>query len=167
MAKFLKQVAGQISEESGVTTSAGAGDVGKLPQLDASGRLDVSLMPTGIGAETQSVLASEAISANDFVNLYNNTGTLNMRKADASNGRVAHGFVKAAVANAASGLVFREGKVTLSGLTPGSNYFLSGTTAGTSTATAPTTATHHLQILGQALSATELDFEYADSIILA
>ena len=34
---------------------AGAGDAGKIPAVDSSGRLDTSFMPTGIGADTAAI----------------------------------------------------------------------------------------------------------------
>ncbi len=42
--KFIKQVAGVLAEESAVTSSAGAGDSGKVPALNASGVLDATIV---------------------------------------------------------------------------------------------------------------------------
>jgi hypothetical protein len=44
MAKFIKLVAGLMTEESTVGTSAGAGDTGKVPHLNASGVLDSTIV---------------------------------------------------------------------------------------------------------------------------
>ena len=102
MAKYISQVAGVLTEVAGLATSAGAGDAGKIPQLDGSGKLDPSLMPTGIGADTASIQASEALSAGDLVNVWNSGGA-RVRKADAStSGKEAHGFVLATVASGAN-----------------------------------------------------------------
>ncbi len=52
--KFLRFVNGVFTEIFGVQTSAGASNAGDIPALDDSGRLDQSLMPIGIGADTRS-----------------------------------------------------------------------------------------------------------------
>ena len=167
MAKFLKrdQATGTIQEESTVTVSAGAADVGKAASLDAAGKLDPSVMPVGIGADTQSAVASEALAANDLINFHNVAGVLNMRKADKTNGRAAMGFVKAAVANAASGVAFLEGALPALARAPGARQYLD--TAGGVTE-APATAAGHLhQYIGNALTATSINFEADDPILLA
>lgn len=80
--KFLNidSSTGLPKQESAVGTSAGAGDANKLAKLDGGGRFDISMMPTGIGAETTTVTASEALSAGDLVNLYSNAGTRSLRR---------------------------------------------------------------------------------------
>src|SRR5882757_9494798 len=95
MAKYLTNASGTVTEVATPTTSAGAGDSGKIPSLDAGGKLDSSFMPTGIAADTAAITASEALSAGDLVNVWNSTGA-KVRKADASTaGKEAHGFVAA------------------------------------------------------------------------
>ena len=191
--KLIKNNAGTLTEETTLTTSAGAGDANKVPalnasgvldptllnatvstspnkmvQLDGAGKLDVTVMPTGIGADTASILASEALAAGDLVNVWNNAGTANMRKADAStSGKEAHGFVLAAVSNGASGTAYFEGSNTQqTGLTPGVQ-FLSATTPGKATNVAPTGAGKIVQRVGLATSATSFNFESGDPIVLA
>jgi hypothetical protein len=162
MAKYVALVSGELQEVTGTAASAGAGDSGKIVQLDASGRIDPSAMPVGVGADTKSITATEALSAGDLVNIH----SAGVRKADASTAREAHGFVLAAVANAAQALVYFEGTVTgLTGLTVGAPMFLG--TAGVATATAPTTATHISQRVGVATSATEVSFEPQRKVTLA
>lgn len=58
---------------SGTTTSAGAGSSGEIPALDASGRLDTSMMPVGFGQDSISATAGETLTAGDFV-YFNGTG---------------------------------------------------------------------------------------------
>lgn len=158
--KFLSVANGIYTLFTAIAASTGAADANKIPMTDSSGKFDISLMPTGIGPSTVTVLASEALSAGDFVNIYNNAGTANCRKADGANGRPADGFVLAAVANAANATVYLQGNNTaLSGLIPGENMFLSATTAGTATATAPNATGNILQRLGRALNATTIVFE--------
>jgi len=193
-AKFIKNNAGTLTEESAVTTSAGAGDSGKIPALDAAGvlaasiinskassagagdagkivaldgagRIDTTMMPVGIGADTQSITASEALAAGDFVNIWDSSGA-KVRKADATvAGKEAHGFVTAAVASAASATVYFEGSNNnVTGQTPGP-VFLS-TTAGAATATAPTGTGNVVQRIGFATSATAINFQSQPPVVL-
>src|SRR5512143_1765954 len=94
--KYLYNNVGALTEKAAIQSSAGAGDAGKIPALDAAGRLDNSMMPVGLGAETDVITTSEALSAGDFVNIWASTGT-KVRKADATTaGKEAHGFVLSA-----------------------------------------------------------------------
>jgi len=146
--KFIKNASGQLTEEAALTTSAGAADADKVPALnasgfldativnsatssagagssgkvvalDGSGRIDATMMPVGIGADTAIITASEALSAGDFVNIWNSSGA-KVRKADATTaGKETHGFVLAAVTSGASATVYFEGTNTgVSGATP-------------------------------------------------
>jgi hypothetical protein len=149
-------------------TSAGAGDAGKLPALDGSGHIDVTVLPTGVGPETKTILASEALTAGNLVNIYNNAGTANCRKADASAasaGKIAHGFVLANVSNGANATVYLAGiNNQLSGMTVGDEYL---STAGAVVSTPATTSGYTSQKVGVAISATELAFQPTAPIILA
>lgn len=149
----------------GIKTSGGAADADKLVALDDTGRIDQSMMPTGIGADTKAVVASEALGAGDIVNVYNDSGTLKCRKADATTaGKEGCGFVQAAFNNAVTATVYIRGTNTQrSGLTPGGRYYL-GTTAGAIVleASAPSATGNVQQFVGVALSATELSFEHGE-----
>lgn len=162
--KYLKNVNGVLTEQAASEISA----VEAVVATGADGKIDISFMPTGIGADTVQITASEALSGGDLVNIYNNAGTASVRKADGSTtGKVAHGFVLAAVASAATATVYLAGLNTaVTGLTPGPQ-FLSDTTPGGSTDTAPTTAGHTVQSVGVAVSATALQFAPSDPITLA
>ena len=158
--RFLTIASGVRRLVTAISSSAGARDASKIIATDSSGKIDISLMPTGVGAATQTIVASEALAAGDLVNIWNNAGTRSVRKADASNTRPAHGFVTASVSSAANATVFQQGELTgLTGLTPGQIRYLSGTTAGQSTATPPA-ATAILQEVGIAVSTTSILFEY-------
>lgn len=128
--KYLKNNAGVITEEAAVQASAGAGDAGKIIALDTAGKIDNSMMPVGIGADTAVLVASEALSAGSFVNVWNDAGTAKVRKADATTaGKEAHGFVLSAVSLSANATVYFEGTNTgVTGQT-GGKVFLA-TTAG-------------------------------------
>jgi len=150
---------------NGKTTSAGAGDSGKLVALDGSGRIDSTMMPVGIGADTATITTSEALSAGDFVNVWNSTGA-KVRKADATvSGKEAHGFVLSAYGSSASATVYFEGTNTgVTGQTPGP-VFLS-TTAGTATSTAPSGSGNVVQRIGFAVSSTAINFQSQPPIVL-
>ena len=166
--KFLRLLSGVISELEGLVTSAGAGDAGKIPALDATGKLDNSLMPVGIGADSKILPASENLAAGDLVNVWNDSGTAKARKADATTaGKEANGFVLSAVTLGNNATVYFDGTDTqLSSLTPGAVYYLA-TTAGGVTDTPPSGSGNVLQRVGRALSATELTFEPGEPITLA
>lgn len=166
--KFIRLVSGRLQEIIATVVSAGAANDGDIPALDASGRLDTSVMPVGVVADTKSVVSSESLTAGDFVNVYNNAGTLNVRKADATtSGKEAHGFVLASVTSPAAATVYFEGINTQrSALTVGAKYYLD-TTAGGVVATPPAASGNVVQYIGTALSATELNFEADTGVILA
>lgn len=168
MGDYLKISSGLIADANATETSAGAGDAGKIPKLDGAGKLDTTLMPAGVGAETRSNTASENIAAGDLINYHDSSG-VKIRKADATSaGKPAQGFVLSAISSAASGTVYPEEAVItgLSGLTIGARYFLS-TTAGAITTTAPSSSGQVVQEVGYALSATELLFRPQPPITLA
>jgi hypothetical protein len=167
--KFLINQAGQLREREALVASTGEDDAGKIVGLDAGGKLDESLMPTGIGADIKLLPASEALNGGDFVNIWNDAGTLRVRKADATapGGKDAHGFVLEAVAGAATAAVYTDGiNDQLTGLTGGPGMFLA-TTPGQVTATAPSATGAVVQRVGVRLSATEVAFQPGDSIVLA
>ena len=84
--KFLRTGTGNelFDEVAGVVVSAGSANDGDIPALDAGGKLDISVMTAGIGADTSVVPSSENLAAGDLVNLWNDSGTIKARKADAT-----------------------------------------------------------------------------------
>lgn len=166
--KYIKLSSGQFAEQEATVTSTGVTDAGKIVALDASGKLDNTVMPSGIGTETVSLPTSENFSAGDIVNIYSNGGVATARKADASNGRRAHGFVLSATTSPNNASIYLEGSITgLSSLTPGAPYYVSGATAGAVVSTAPTTATYIVQEVGIAASTTVITFSPARPVMLA
>ncbi len=166
--KPLQLVNGKITQVEATVVSAGAGDAGEVVALDSNGLLDVSVMPVGVGPNVKVVLASENIGAGKYVNIYDNTGTPNVRLADNSNSREAHGFLLDAVTSGNNATVYFEGTNNdLSGLTAGARQFLA--TAGGVTATPPTFlgGAQISQLVGTAISATEVDTDIADIVVLA
>ena len=158
--KDIANNSGKLKEVTASQTSAGVADAGKIPALDSAGLLDISLMPVGVGAEVVIAASSENLTAGNFVNLYDNAGTINVRKADATtNAKPAHGFVLANTTSPASATVYLiSAKNTgVTGLTVGLDYYL-GTTAGGVVSTAPSASGNIVQFLGRAISATSLPF---------
>lgn len=193
--KFLKNNAGTTTEESAVsssagagddgklvalnasgildstivnskTSSAGAGDSGKLVALDGTGKIDSTMMPVGIGADTAIIAATEDLAAGDFVNIYSSSGA-KCRKADASTaGKEAHGFVLAAVSNGNNATVYFEGTNTqVTGQTPGV-VFLSAASPGLATSTAPSGSGNVVQRIGFATGTTAINFQSQIPIVL-
>jgi len=165
MANTLQLVSGVVQRIVANITSVGAGDSGKLVQLDASGKLDTSVLPAAalVGAEDYVLTASEAISAGDLINVYDNAGTPNIRKADATDStKPPMGFAPSAITALATGTVrLGNGVISgLTGLTTGSRYYLSAATPGAITLTPPATVGNVIYAVGRAKSPTE--FTYVD-----
>lgn len=168
MAKYISNSAGTLTEVTGLATSAGAGDAGKIIETDGSGRLDNSLMPVGIGADTQQVTASEALASGDLVNIWSNAGAFAARKADGSTtGKRAHGFVLAGVASGAQATIHFEGTDTGQTTVPPGELFLSATTPGKVAGAAPTGAGQTVQRVGFGVTATAFNFQAGEPITLA
>ena len=165
--KFLRLIGGVITEVFGVQTSAGAGNAGDLVSLDDTGRIDNSMMPVGIGADTAVIDASEGLAAGDWINVWNDGGTAKVRKADATTaGKEVNGFVLAAVTSGNPATVYFEGTNTqVSGQTPGPVYLQ--TTAGTGGSTIPSASGNVVQQIGVAVSATAVNFERNTPVVLA
>lgn len=166
--KHLYVVGGETKEREAKTSSAGAADAGKHVALNGAGKIDLTMLPDGLGDDITAYTASEDLAAGDFVNIWDDAGTPKVRKADASNGRRADAFVKDAALSGASVAVYFDGTNNdQSGLTPGTTYFLSGTTPGAATATAPSASGHIVQEVGRSRSATEISFQPSTPITLA
>jgi len=165
--KYIRNNAGVLTEKEATVVSAGAADAGEIIALDGTGRLDVSVMPVGIGPDVYQIEASETLVAGDFVNIWNDGGTAKARKADATTtGKFAHGYVLAGVTSGNAATVYFEGTNTqVSGATPGQTFL--STTAGGFTATAPSASGNVVQRLGIAVSATEINFERSQPFVLA
>lgn len=159
--KFLVRAAGETRQATALAASAGAADAGKIPALDSAGRHHRHIEPAGIGTDTAIITAFEALSAGVFVNLFSNSGEMNARLADNSNGRPADGFVLEAVAADADATVYPLDGINygLSGLTAGNRYWL-GTAGGVISTPLDETdnanANKISQYLGKARSVTEL-----------
>lgn len=164
--KYLKNNGGQYAEQEATVSSTGVAEAGKIVALDNAGKLDPTLMPTGIGAQTQAMLCSENLTAGNLINIYDNAGVTTARKADCSNGRRAHGFVLSGFTSGTTATIYLDDSLTgLSSLTVGVPYYLA--INGQASPTAPTTAGYISQEVGIAVSATVISFEPQQPITLA
>jgi len=166
--KYLNRDAttGQITEKLSADLSAGAGDAGRIVALNAQGEIDSSMLPE-IGSAA--VVAGEDLAAWDVVEVYNDAGTPKARKSSAASGtpRSAVAFTKTAILTGVTGKVYFEGVLSGQvGLTPGARQYLSET-FGAITATPIVGAAKLHQFIGKAISATEVDFDPDDVIVLA
>lgn len=153
--KYVAQVSGKLKE----IYASVVGTANAIPAGDATGRLDLSWMPVGVGPEIIQAVASEALAIGAFVNIWNNAGVLTVRNADSTtNAKKAHGFVIAAVASAGTASIYTlsQTNTQLTGLTLGNEYYLG--TGGAVTLTPPSTTGNLVQMVGTATSATAIIF---------
>lgn len=147
----------QAVEEKAPVTSGGVGNAEQIPALDAAGRLSNDMMPVGIAPETKTGNSFEALNANDLV-YFKSDGTV-AKASGVAGGNYAQGWVETSVTLGNPAVVYFEGTITgLTGLTIGATYFLDDATAGGITATAPVGTNKLRQVVGTAISATELNF---------
>ena len=166
---FLDILNGLPRQIWAIVTSTGAGDANSLIRLGPTGRLSTTFMPVGIGADTQTVLTSETLAAGDLVHIWDNAGTPNVRRADATaiNKFTAVGFVLDNVTSGQNALVYLEGRLTgLTGLAIGAYHYLSET-PGQITQTAPVTPESIVQGIGIAVDANTISFERSLTIEMA
>ena len=159
--KFLQVgTTGNLEEKEAIVVGGSAENAGSIVALDENGKLDDTVMPVGIGAETKVITASENLSANDVVNIYDDAGTVKVRKANATDDtKPAHGYVKDAVTSGSQAVVYTDGYLPGTGLTIGSKYFLSAETPGGVTTTPPSATGNIAQVIGVAVSTTDIKFE--------
>lgn len=162
--KYLFNNAGTATEKAAVQSSGGAGDAGKIPALNAQGKIDSTMLDQ---TPARTMTASENITGPAIINVHNSSGS-KVRKADNSGiATAADGYAQSSISSGASGSVtLGEGVVSgFVGLTEGAVYFLG--TAGGVTATPPTSAGNIVQRIGKAVSTTEIAFDRSDPIVLA
>lgn len=161
---FFSLIAGRIVQLFPLSESKGAEDAGKLIATNSKGKIDNSLID--LKSEVNIRVASEVLSAGKFVNLHLIGDALEVRLADQSNGRVAHGFVQEPATVGQEVKVYRidTDNAQLSGLVTGDDYWLGE--AGNAVAEPPSTG-KICQMLGIAISPTELRTEDKPIIWLA
>jgi hypothetical protein len=159
-------LSGKPAEAIAIQSSAGTDDANKIAATGADGRFDITLMPTSLTVQTKILPASEDIAAGKLVNVYDDSGTTKVRLADGTLSIRADGYVKSGVLSGANATIYLEGIITgLSGLTPGDVWLGE---AGAATQTPPASGSGGIaQLVGTAISATEMDFEKEQPIGLA
>ncbi len=158
---------GRETMVSGAQVSTGTAQANQIPALSANGLLDVSLITKDVLSNNiKMIVASEALTAGRYVNIFSNAGTANVRLADATNDRPAHGFVRKAFGSGETAMVYMEGgNDLLSGLIPGGRMYLGSN--GQATATVPTKANSAIyQFLGTAIGTGEIDTDIEDVVVL-
>lgn len=121
-----------------------------------------------VGQHAVIVTAFEALSTGNFVNLFSDSGVVKARKADASvTNKPARGFIRQGAKAGETVIIFTGQGINdqLTGLTEGIEYFLSATQPGKVTPTAPINGI--VQKLGSAITATQMEVNIDDFIILA
>lgn len=154
--KFLRNVSGKLKEIIAAVVST----PDSIVATDTTGKIDISFLPTGVGAEVIMATASETIAAGAFVNVYNNAGVISVRNADATtSGKPAHGFVLAAFTSGQAVTVYLPSQTNTqqTGLTLGAEYYLA-TTPGAIAVTAPSATGNIVQRIGIADKTTEIVF---------
>ena len=166
--KYLKVGTTHLHEEQEATVvSTGVSEAGDIVALGADGLLDPSVLPAGVGQNVDVIPSFENLAAGDWVNIFDDSGTVKVRKADNSNQRRAHGFVKAAVTAPANASVYGPGELNdqLTGLTLGVEYYLG--TGGGETATIPSATGEIAQGLGVTKSTTAIRFNPSQPVLRA
>lgn len=167
-AQYLKwdETSRSYKEVTAITQSAGAADAGKIIATNSAGGVDESFLPIGDGARAFPL--SQALSAGDFVNVYDDGGVAKLRKADASSPATrAHGFVREAGAEGENVKMYGSGVLEgFADLTVGATYVLSDTTPGEATLVSPSASGHIAQIVGTAVSPTEIQVDIAETIVV-
>ena len=162
--KYQTIVSGEQKLITGTVTSTGVTEAGKIVALGTDGKLDPTVMPTGVAADVKNMVTSENLAAGDYVNVYSNAGVVTARLADQSNARPAHGFVTTSVTSPAPVNVYFEGvNSNRSGQTKGARQYLG--TVGQSSESPFTTGLH--QYIGLAVSTTEADTEFTDYVVMS
>lgn len=172
MSRWYKSIVSNvITYVQAIVQSAGVADGGKIVATDpATGRLHLSVLPSSVGTPTEVTPATEALGAGDFVEIYSASGTRSCRRADASLGRKAHGYVTTAVTSGQNATVFKDGTNTaLTGVALGTDYYLSNSVPGGFSATPPafTNTGHIIQHLGFGVSTTGIEYEYSESALIS
>lgn len=155
--KYIALNSGTLTNTSAVQ-AGGAGNAGKIVALnDTTGLLDVTMFPDGATSVATVTVGTTTVTPGDLVYIAPGTGLVELAKADAIATK-AQGFVLTTVTSGNPVSVYFSGENTgVSGLTPGTEYYLSAATAGKITATPPSNP-NFIQPVGFSVTATRLHF---------
>ena len=166
--RFLSLVGSIRTFVEGLTTSAGPADAGKIIAAGDDGKLHPSFLPPGVGASVvQAPNGATALNAGQFVNLKGAGNTVQLADRTSYSKRV-QGYVLSGVAPSGTATVYTDGQNNaLSGLVTGDTYYASAT-AGAITNSVPQLGSGEIyQVVGTALNATTLDFDYDEPVVWA
>lgn len=165
--KYMNLVNGKRALGKSKQVSAGVADAGEIVALNSDGLIDATMLQD---IDVTALPSFEDLSSGDYINLFDDGGVVKARKADNSNNRPAHGYVKETVTAPAVVSVFFEGaNANLSGLTKGARIYLGTTGDVTETPLDPTNPLDDgkiHQLLGWAISDTEVNTDIQDCITL-
>jgi len=168
--KFQTLENGKAKLVEATTVSTGVAEAGDIIATDSTGKIDISLLPSGIGADVAMIEASGDISGGSYIQIFENLGSPEIRLADNSNGRNADGFIIDAVTDGNLATVYFEGSNTgLTGLTVGSRQYLGLNGLPTETPLDPNNPANvgkiH-QFLGKAINATTINTDTDDCVLI-
>jgi hypothetical protein len=153
-----------------VVQSRGTNDAGEPVGLNSHGKLDVSVLPDGIGARTRVLEASGSLSANDLVNAFYDADATKWKVRRASAASIATactGFVKDAVTDGENATVYLDGTFdvdpeVVTGL-PNTVLYLSAATPGKPAAYSAEAAV--FQIVGYLVDDGVAEFQPTSGIV--
>jgi hypothetical protein len=121
MIRLLQQDSstGGIFGKPPVVRSSGTTSAGQAVGLDSDGKLDLSVLPSGVGARVRVLEADGALSANDLVNIFldttEQTPKWKVRRAVATDRlHYCNGFVKTAYEDGTDATVYLDGTFEVS-----------------------------------------------------
>lgn len=125
--RFLARVGGFTEQVFALVTSTGVADAGKIVATDATGKLDASLMPAGIGGGAVPIvgISDGVITAGSFVSFYASGGVLSVKLASNTD-KPADGYVTEdyVADDPAEVYPLDDTNSHLTGLSVGSTYWL-------------------------------------------
>jgi hypothetical protein len=149
---------------------------GQIEQIQAGDTLDAVVAEVDVVSLTNNNASPIVIGSPVYTD---GDSTVDLAQADASGTMEVLGLVaEASIAAAASGVIQTDGVLaattgqwdtvagTTGGLTAGAIYYLSSTTAGELTETAPTTTSEFVARVGKAISTTEMEITIGQPIKL-
>lgn len=164
--KYLSHSAGNLQEVQATNSSSGVGSEGDIVALDANGKININMMPAGVGADVKVATANGAIAAKDFV-YFEAAGTIAVAD-NGDAGTAAHGYAPSAINDAEAGDVYFDGIIPgFTGLTIGAGQFLGTGGDIVESGSLPTGTGDIVQKVGVAVSATEVAVEIGHVTILA
>lgn len=158
--KFLARVGTKVTELVALVQSTGVSDAFKILSTNSAGKLDESVLPEGVGADTLVLPSSENFAAGDYVSPFDDGGTMKFRLADKSTeSKIARYRVQEAVTAPANATGYKGGtNAHLTGLEEGTEYVLGSAGAIIRRADFPADPASGtvVQYIGTAVSETEL-----------